>query len=220
MDETFAWLDEMGRRYRRVWVIKSGTHPYFDLQGEVEQWLIDNFLRVRDAEFFSHSSLRAQLYLPEIAVFEEAPKTLPAPGHGGVRQSGAGGRLRPRAPPVSAALPSPLKLYWQVTERPARRYKYIFQVAERLPETARDCASDTTGAGALRRRHPDALLGSGQDHSRIRGNAAARNPTGAGERPLLDLPDVRSRDAGEAPGDEGRGRGAAARRRDGAVAHE
>ena len=133
MDDTFAWLDELGRRYRRVWVIKSGTHPYFDLKGEVEQWLIDNFLRVRDAEFFSHSSLRAQLYLPEIPVFEETPTTLqhPVTAEFGDLVRVAGFDLEPA---VSAALPSPLKLYWQVTERPARRYKYIFQVAERLPD--------------------------------------------------------------------------------------
>jgi hypothetical protein len=133
MDDTFAWLAELGQRYRRIWVIKSGTHPYFDVKGEVEQWLIDNFLQVRDAKFFSHSSLRAQLYLPEIPVFEETPQDIQHPNtaeFGNLVRS-AGFDLQPA---LSAALPTPLNLYWQVTERPARRYKYIFQVAERLPD--------------------------------------------------------------------------------------
>lgn len=133
MDDTKVWLQELGRRYRRIWVVKSGTHPYFDLEGEVEAWLRDNFLQVRDALFFSHSSLRAQLYLPEIPVFEALPATVqhPVTAEFGnlIRLAGYDAD-----PPVARDLPSPVRLYWQVIEKPQRRYKYIWSLAEQLPD--------------------------------------------------------------------------------------
>lgn len=128
-DETYAWLQELGAQYDRVWVVKSGTHPYFDLDGAMEAWLRDNFLRVRDAEFFSHSSLRAQLYLPQIPVFEQLPAGVqhPVTAEFGdlIRLAGYDG-----AALVTADLPSQLRLYWQVISKPERRYRYIWSLVE------------------------------------------------------------------------------------------
>ena len=128
-DETYAWLQELGRQYDRVWVVKSGTHPYFDLDGAMETWLRNNFLRVRDAEFFSHSTLRAQLYLPQIPVFEQPPSAVMQPASAAfgdlIRLVGydAGAAVAPN-------LPSQLRLYWQAISKPDRRYRYRWSLVE------------------------------------------------------------------------------------------
>jgi len=133
MEETESWLRDLGKRYQRIWVIKSGTHPYFDLDGRVEDWLKQNFLQVRNALFFSHSSLRAQLYLPEIPVWDALPADVPHPV---TAEFGNLVRLAGYAvePPVSSALPNQVRLYWQVLEKPQKRYKYILLRVERAPD--------------------------------------------------------------------------------------
>jgi hypothetical protein len=129
LDESRAWLAALGEQYDRIWVLKSGTHPYFDPQWELEDWLADNLLRVRDAKFFSHSSLHAELYLPAIPVFTSLPDDVqhPTTAEFGnlVRLAGYSSE-----PPISDGLPSQLRLYWQVLEKPQRRYKYIVQLVE------------------------------------------------------------------------------------------
>ena len=114
-------------------MIKSGTHPYFDLDGHVEDWLKENFLQVRNALFFSHSSLRAQLYLPEIPVWDELPVDVPHPF---TAEFGSLIRLAGYAvePPATGALPNQVRLYWQVLEKPQKRYKYILQLVEVAPD--------------------------------------------------------------------------------------
>ena len=133
MDETQNFLRELGKKYDRVWLIKSGTHPYYDLKGKVLQWLTKNFLQVRDAEFFSHSSLRSQLYLPEIPVFEALPDDVahPLTAEFGNLIRLAGYTLEPTA---YAGLPDKVRLYWQVLGKPPRRYKYILQLVEQAPD--------------------------------------------------------------------------------------
>ncbi len=79
MDDTEDWLRTLGEKYDRVWVLKSGTHPYFDEEWHLEKWLPDNMLRVRNAKFFSHSSLHAFLFLPKIPVFEQLPADVQHP---------------------------------------------------------------------------------------------------------------------------------------------
>ncbi len=129
-DDTYAWLAELGTRFDRVWVIKSRTHPYFDLEAETERWLRENFLRVRDVELFSQSSLRIQLYLPEIPVFETLPAEVqhPVVAEFGnlIRLAGYGVYIDPAA----GELPSQVRLYWQVLEKPERRYRYIWRLVE------------------------------------------------------------------------------------------
>jgi hypothetical protein len=86
-------------------------------------------LRVRDAQFFSHSSLRAQLFLPNIPVFDELPADVQHPL---TAEYGELLRLAGYAvePPAGAQLPTQLRLLWQVLEKPQRRYKYIVQMVE------------------------------------------------------------------------------------------
>ena len=156
LDDSRAWLATLGEEYTRIWVLKSGTHPYFDPQWELEDWLRANMLRVRDAKFFSHSSLHAELYLPSIPVFESLPADVqqPTTAEWGNLVRLAGYSVEPpvsQSPasqsPVSQSLgsgplPSPLRLYWQVLEKPQRRYKYIVQ----LVEQAADGSTQVLGA--------------------------------------------------------------------------
>ncbi len=138
--DTFAWLEELGEQQRRVWVLKSGTHPYFDLEGKVETWLRDNFIQVRDAQFFSHSSLRAQLYLPQIPVVEDPPPAIPAPAgvtfDGNLHLAGTDADRSAWARGVYT-LPLPVTLYWRVAERPERRARYILELVETVDGIAR-----------------------------------------------------------------------------------
>jgi 4-amino-4-deoxy-L-arabinose transferase-like glycosyltransferase len=129
-EATYRWLAGLGERFDRVWVVKSRTHPYFDLEDTAERWLRDHFLRVRDVEFFSQSMLRAQLYLPTIPVFEGTAPAIQTPV-----TAEFGGLLRlvgyaDAVEPASAALPTQLRLYWQVTHKPERRYRYIWRLLE------------------------------------------------------------------------------------------
>lgn len=132
MEETEEWLRTLGDTYDRVWLLKSGTHPYFDEQWHLEEWLPENMLRVRDAMFFSHSSLHAQLFLPQIPVFEALPADVQHPV---TAEYGNLVRLAGYSvdPPASAQLPTQMRLYWQVLEKPQRRYKYIIQLVEQKP---------------------------------------------------------------------------------------
>ncbi|MFO7635504.1 MAG: glycosyltransferase family 39 protein [Caldilinea sp.] len=129
-DDTYEWLAELGQHFDRVWVIKSRTHPYFDLEDDSERWLRENFLRVRDVELFSQSSLRIQLYLPEIPVFETLPETVqhPVTAEFGnlIRLAGYDVAIESTADD----LPSQTRLYWQVLEKPDRRYRYIWSLVE------------------------------------------------------------------------------------------
>jgi hypothetical protein len=130
--DTFAWLKEISKGHPRIWMLKSGTHPYYDLSGQVEYWMRQNFLQVRDSEFFSQSSLRAQLYLPTIPVFEgDAPDVtnpVSVVFDDKVRLTGFDvGTLE------TWGLPLPITLYWQVPVKPERRYKYILQLEAETP---------------------------------------------------------------------------------------
>jgi hypothetical protein len=88
---------------------------------------------VRDANFFSHSSLHAELYLPAIPVFAELPGDVQ---HVVTAEFGNLVRLAGYSvePPVSDQLPSQMRLYWQVLEKPQRRYKYILQLVEQAAD--------------------------------------------------------------------------------------
>ena len=129
-EETYAWLAELGEQFDRIWVMKSSTHPYFDLEGDVERWLLEHYLRVRDVELFSQSSLRIHLYLPKIPVFEALPATVQ---HRVSAEFGALIRLAGydvNVDPAAGELPWQVRLYWQVLEKPDRRYRYIWRLVE------------------------------------------------------------------------------------------
>jgi hypothetical protein len=90
-------------------------------------------LQVRNAKFFSHSSLRAQLYLPQVPVFEALPPDVQHPltaEFGGLVRL-AGYTVAPAAEGESL---TQMRLYWQVLEKPQRRYKYIVRLVEQAPD--------------------------------------------------------------------------------------
>jgi 4-amino-4-deoxy-L-arabinose transferase-like glycosyltransferase len=128
-DATFAALEELAQTHSRIWVLKSGTHPYADLEGRLEEWLRENMTTIRDVTFFSHSSLRSQLYLPTSPAIDGAPP--PVEQSAGAR---FGDLVRLVGSDVGAdapGLPTPLTLYWQINETTDRRYKYLLQLVER-----------------------------------------------------------------------------------------
>lgn len=133
MEDSKAWLAGLGEQYDRIWVFKSGTHPYYDEEWQLEDWLRENMLRVRDAKFFSHSSLHAELYLPKIPVFTSLPEDVQ---HVTTAEYGNLIRLAGYSidPPAVDQLPSQMRLYWQVLEKPQRRYKYIVQLVEQAAD--------------------------------------------------------------------------------------
>lgn len=133
MDETKAWLQELGNRYQRIWLLKYGVSTAYDPEGEVEKWLMDHFVIVRNAGFFSNSSLRAQLYLPEAPVYvgTTPPIDNPVRIEFGDQVTLVGYEFDP---PVAADLPAQTRLYWQVDSKPARRLKYILSLVEEHPD--------------------------------------------------------------------------------------
>ena len=142
MDETKAWLDDLGDRFQRIWLVKYGVSTAYDPAGEVERWLQEHFVTVRNAEFFTNSSLRAQLYLPEIPVYVDTPPVIANPVDiefaGQVRLIGY-----ELDAPVTATLPSQARLYWQVNSKPERRLKYILSLVEEHPDGSQTVITST-----------------------------------------------------------------------------
>jgi hypothetical protein len=126
VDDTIRWLEEQAPRYQRIWLLRSGNHITIDPEGEMESWMDEHFILMRDVTFFSQSSLHAKLYLPTIPVFEDAPPPIAQPV---LAQFGEQIRLVGYAadPPQAADLPSQTRLYWEVTAKPDRRYRYIWR---------------------------------------------------------------------------------------------
>ncbi len=217
LEETETWLrDDIGQRFQRLWVIKSRTHPYFDLEDQIENWLKDHFLMVRNAQFFSHSSLRAQLYLPKIPVFDALPADVAHPvtvEFGDlIRLAGYTGTVA-----LDSALPSPVKLYWQVLEKPSKRYKYILQLMEQKPDGQQNVL-----ASVEREPYEGDIPTLNWDPGKTILEFVEMAPPATPPAPESDLywtfqmydPETLEK----LPGDEGGGRGTAARRRDGAAA--
>lgn len=122
-------LAELTSQYRRIWFLLSATHPYQDLQGRVETWLDEHLFRVNETTYFSHSSLKSSLYLPEVPVYD----ALPAEAQN-VVDGVFGDTIRLAAydvgPAGSPDLALPVTLYWQAMTKPERRYKYILSLVE------------------------------------------------------------------------------------------
>ncbi len=137
-DERFAHMDELTRDKRRIWLLISGTHPYADLQGRTEGWLDDNLFKVQETTYFSHSSLKSALYLPEVPVYESLPDSL----HNRV-DAVLGDTIRlagiELGAPATPDLALPVTLYWEAVTPTDRRYKY----ALRLTEIRDDGATET-----------------------------------------------------------------------------
>ena len=115
--------------FRRIWFVRSGTHPYLDVENQIIDWLDEQLVRVRKVTFFSQSSLAASLYIPGAPVLPagdiENGTAVDVEFAGNVRLIGAA--LEPGYPGLS----TPLRLYWQVAMKPERRLKYVVELLDR-----------------------------------------------------------------------------------------
>ncbi len=126
-DESVALLQQETADHHRTWFLVSGTHPYDDLENQVDNWLDDNLFRLDDITFFSHSSLHAKLYL------QAAPVIHGPPGNRGQRTDILYGDLirlyaYDPGPYVAPEIAVPVTLYWQTAAKTDRRYKYILRL--------------------------------------------------------------------------------------------
>lgn len=129
--ETEQFLGELQQQYRRIWLARSGTHPYLDPDGHVPNWLRDrSVMRLREEKFFSPTSfLDLELFLTQPPVYEGMDP--PAMERVDVR---FGDLVHLVGYDIDAPLQTgsalPITLYWQVEEKPSERYKYILQLVQ------------------------------------------------------------------------------------------
>jgi hypothetical protein len=131
--ERERYLADWTGDYRRVWLLLSNTHPYADPEMRTMSWLDEHLFKVQEIIYFSHSSLRSILYLPEVPVYSGLPVFLAQP-----RDVVFGDLIRvvgvETGAPVSDELALPVTLYWQAVSQPADRYKYLLTLEELLPD--------------------------------------------------------------------------------------
>ena len=137
-DVRAARLDEWTAAYRRIWFIRSNTHPYMDLEGRTQAWLSEHLFIVQHYSYFSHSSLARTLYLREVPVFDGIPLAL--------QQSNAtldvafdarigvvALQVDPAGAPPVDGLALPVTIAWTARQPGLDRYKYILQLVEEIP---------------------------------------------------------------------------------------
>ena len=132
-DERFARMEELTRDKRRVWLLIIGPHLIADVEGQSESWLDEHLYKLQEMPFFSQSSLKAALYLPEVPVYDAVPETM---------QNSAGvvfgDTIRLAGydvgEPAGAELALPVTLYWQAVAPTDRRYKYALRLVETLDD--------------------------------------------------------------------------------------
>lgn len=123
--EQEAQMAQWAGRARRIWYVRSNTHPYADLEGRVETWLGERLFRVQELSFFSHSSLQASLFLPEVPVYEGiAPQIDVMFGDLILLADVQVGR------PYAGDLALPVTLYWQAAQAIPDHYKYVLKLVE------------------------------------------------------------------------------------------
>ena len=115
-----------------------------DLDGRVEQWLEDNLFKVQENVYFSQSSLKSHLFLPEVPVYESVPASMQNAADivfGG--PIGETVRLHGYdvAYPPHTDLALPLTLYWEAAAPMDRRYKYQVQLVELLDDGSQQVLS-------------------------------------------------------------------------------
>lgn len=142
--ERYAFLDKITGGHRRIWLLVSGTQAHMDLDGRVEQWLEENLFKVQETVYFSQSSLKSHLFLPEVPVYESVPGSMQNVADavfGG--PSGETVRLHGYdvAYPPHTDLALPLTLYWEAAAPMDRRYKYQVQLVELLDDGSQQVLS-------------------------------------------------------------------------------
>ncbi len=125
------FFNDLQQHYRRIWLARSGTHPYLDPDGLVPDWLrSNNAMRLRDEKFFSPTSfLDLELFLTQPPVYEGMnPPALQRVDllYGDlIRLVGYDVEA-----PLRPGYALPITLYWQVETRPTVNYKYILQLVQ------------------------------------------------------------------------------------------
>lgn len=132
-EESAAQLAELTASHARTWLLISGTHPYADLDGNVEAWFDQNMFQLDDVTYFSHSSLRSKLYLPTPPVLETPPAEVDY-----ATDAVFGDQIRlygyDLGPATGPGVAVPVTLYWQTLAKSDRRYKYVLRLEEQLPD--------------------------------------------------------------------------------------
>lgn len=137
-DATFAQLENSRRGFRRIWHANAGTHPYFDLEKQLNRWLDENTIQFKRERFYSPNSVVAlDLHLPGPPIHEGPPDELSISqrvkvGFGDAIQL-AGYDV---GEPLGPGFALPVTLYWQVSTKPEHRYKYILRLLEMQPDGA------------------------------------------------------------------------------------
>ena len=123
----FAQFDIWKEQYRRIWLIKSGTNPFIDPEGQVETWLNENMYRIQEKRFFSHSALRINLYMAEPPVFNEpiSVEGIPLAVNFDNQIQLIGLNIEQ---PLTPDSPLPLTLTWQATKDTDRHYKSVLRL--------------------------------------------------------------------------------------------
>jgi len=127
---TYRLLQDLAQQYNRIWFIRSGTHAYGAFDSQIQQWLEElTQYRLIQQTFFSHSTLRAELYYPIVPVANEPLLTIAHPinSHFGDQLRLIGYDVQPAMTAQSA---TPVALYWQIETKTDLRYKYILALEE------------------------------------------------------------------------------------------
>ncbi|MCX6044144.1 MAG: glycosyltransferase family 39 protein [Chloroflexi bacterium] len=134
-DNTFAQLARFQKQYQRIWLARSGTHPYVDPESKVNKWFRENnrnAILIREVKFHSPTSfLDLELYVPVSGVvFDGIPPGITHP-----LDAAFGDQIRvvgyDVGQPIAAGNSLPVTIYWQkLHKRTEDRYKYILQVLE------------------------------------------------------------------------------------------
>jgi hypothetical protein len=142
--ENEAFLKGLQHEYRRIWLARSGTHPYLDPDGAVPTWLrTNNAMRLTEEKFFSPTSfLDLELFLTKPPVYEgmEPPAMQPVDVHFGDLIRLVGYDIEA---PLQPGYALPITLYWQVAERPTVNYKYILQLVQIADDGTSQVAAQT-----------------------------------------------------------------------------
>ena len=131
--DRYAFLDEVTDGRRRIWLLVSGTQAHMDLDGRVETWLEENLFKVQENVYFSQSSLKSHLFLPEVPVYDSIPATMRNPVD---LVFGEQVRLHgyDAGPGPQTDLAMPLTLYWEAATPTDRRYKYQIKLVEMMDD--------------------------------------------------------------------------------------
>lgn len=129
--EREALMAEWAGQARRIWYVRSNTHPYADLEGRVEAWLEENLFPLQEVSFHSHSSLQVRLFLPELPVYEQRPGRLDVAFGDLIRLVDVEvGR------PYTDDLALAVTLEWQAVQPIPDRYKSIVKLVEVAQDSA------------------------------------------------------------------------------------